>query len=124
MSDGQTQQSRNDTALEYQGGRVHLLDATNAISDSATTINSNASTQTADSDWSISHDNTAGTTTLENSKPIEFGAVSGFTVSQVVVESTETAGNYLVDNDPSDDLDLSGDGEVVIETRDISYTFG
>ena len=124
MVEGQNQQSRNDKATEFQGGTVHLLDSTNAISDSATTISSNASETTADSDWTITHDNTDGTTTLENENEIEFGSVSGFTIDQIVVESPSTTGNFIIDNSPSGDTDLSGDGSTSIPANDLSYTFG
>ena len=124
MVEGQNQQSRNDKATEFQGGTVHLLDSTNAISDSDTTISSNASTTTADSDWTITHDNANGTTTLENSNEIDFGSPSGFTIDQIVIESPETSGNFIIDNSPSGDTDLSGDGSTSIPANDLSYTFG
>jgi len=124
MVEGQNQQSRNDKATEFQGGTVHLLDSTNAIADDATTISSNEQTTTADSDWSITHDNTAGTTTLENSADIAFGAVSGFTLDQVVVESSSTAGNFIIDDSPTGDTDFSGDGDVTINAGELSYTLG
>ena len=124
MVKGQNQQSRNEKATEFQGGTVHLLDSTNAISDGATTISSNASLSTSDGDWSINHDNTEGTTTLENSSAIEFGPTSGFVVDQIVVESSSTSGNYIIDDSPSGDSDLSGDGDVSIPSGNLSYTFG
>lgn len=124
MVEGQNQQSRNDKATEFQGGTVHLLDSTNAISDSATSITSNASTTTADGDWSVTHDNTAGTTTLENANDIGFGAVSGFTIDQIVIESSSTTGNFIIDDSPSGDTDLSGDGDTSIPAGNLTYTFG
>ena len=124
MVQGQNQQSRNDKATEFQGGTVHLLDSTNAISDSDTTISSNVSATTADSDWTISHDNANGTTTLENSNDIEFGSPSGFVIDQIVIESPETSGNFIIDNSPSGDTDLSGDGSTSIPANDLTYTFG
>jgi len=124
MVEGQNQQSRNDKATEFQGGTVHLLDSANAISDSATTISSNASATTADSDWTISHDNSNGTTTLENANEIGFGSPSGFVIDQIVVESPQTSGNFIIDNSPSGDTDLSGDGSTSIPANDLSYTFG
>jgi len=124
MVEGQNQQSRNEKATEFQGGTVHLLDSTNAISDSATTITSNASTTTADSDWSITHDNAAGTTTLENSADIAFGDPGSFVLAQVVIESTATAGNFIIDDNPGGDTDYTGDGDVTFNPGDQSYTFG
>jgi len=124
MSEGQNQQSRVEKATEFQGGTVHLNDSTNAIGDDATTISSNASETTVDGDWSISSDNTAGTTTLENTGTIDFGQVSGFTIEQVVVESPSTAGNFLIDDNPTGDTDLSGDGTLTFEPGDLSYTLG
>jgi len=124
MVEGQNQQSRNDKATEFQGGTVHLLDSTNAISDSETTISSNASASTTDSDWTITHDNTAGTTTLENANSIDFGAVSGFSIDQIVIESPSTTGNFIIDDAPTGDTDLSGDGDTSIPVGNLTYTFG
>jgi len=124
MPEGQNQQSRVEKATEFQGGTVHLNDSTNAIADDATTIASNASQTTVDGDWSITSDNTAGTTTLENTGTIDFGQVSGFTIDQIVVESPSTAGNFLIDDTPTGDTDLSGDGTLTFEPGDLSYTLG
>jgi len=124
MVDGQNQQSRNEKAAEFQGGTVHLLDSNNAIADDATTISPNASETTTDSDWSISHDNGAGTTTLENVTEVDFGSVSGFSIDQVVIESPSTTGNFIIDDSPSGDTDLSGDGTTKFNAGDLSYTFG
>lgn len=126
MAEGQNQNSRNEKATEFQGGTVHLLET--AIEDGATstelTDNSQASASTVDGDWSISHDNTAGTTTLENVNAIDFGAISGFTVNQVVVQSPATADNLLLDDSPTGDLDLSGSGDTEIEANQLTYVFG
>jgi len=124
MVEGQNQQSRNDKASEFQGGTVHLNDSDNAINDSATTISSNASQTTDDDDWTITDDNTAGTTTLENGNVIDFGEVSGFTIDQIVIESSSTSGNFIIDDSPTGDTDLSGDGTLTIEAGDLSYTLG
>lgn len=124
MVEGQNQQSRNDKATEFQGGTVHLLDSTNALADGATTITSNESLTTADGDWTITHDNTAGTTTLENANPLDYGQTGSFTIAQIVVESASTSGNFLIDDNPSGDLDLSGDGTFTIEAGNLSYTLG
>jgi len=126
MVEGQNQNSRTTTAQEYQGGTVHLLDTTlsDGDGDSALSSNSEASTTTADSDWAITHDNGAGTTTLTNSSAIDFGSVSGFTVNQIVLESSTTAGNFLIDNSPSGDVNLSGSGSARIEAGQLSYTLG
>jgi len=124
MVEGQNQQSRNDKATEFQGGTVHLCSSSNAISDSATTISSNASASTTDSDWTITHDNTAGTTTLENANSIDFGSVSGFTIDQIVIESPSTTGNFIIDDSPTGDTDLSGDGDTSIPAGNLTYTFG
>lgn len=124
MVEGQNQQSRNDKATQFQGGTVHILDSGNAISDGATTIRSNVSVTTTNSDWSISHDNAAGTTRLENVNEIPFGAPSGFIIDQIVIESLATPGNFVIDDSPTGDTDLSGDGTTVLPAGDISYTFG
>ena len=124
MPNGQNQQSRNDKATEFQGGTVHLVDEESALADDDTTIASNESETTADDDWTITHNNVAGTTTLKNAVSIDFGETSDFVIDQIVVESTDTAGNYLIDNDPTGDLDLSGDGTFTIEEGDLTYTLG
>ena len=124
MPNGQNQQSRNDKATEFQGGTVHLVDADSALADDDTTIASNESETTADGDWTITHNNVAGTTTFKNAVSIDFGQTSDFVIDQIVVESTDTAGNYLIDNDPSGDLNLSGDGTFTIEEGNVTYTVG
>jgi hypothetical protein len=121
---GQNQQSRFEKAAEFQGGTVHLLDSSNAISDSATSIASNASSSTADSDWSITNDNITGTTTLENVNSIGFGSASGFVIDQIVIESSATTGNFIIDNSPTGDIDLSGDGSLSLPAGDLSYVLG
>jgi hypothetical protein len=122
--EGQNQQSRVEKATEFQGGTVHLLDSSNAISDSATSIASNASSSTADSDWSITSDNNNGTTTLENVNSIVFGSPSGFVIDQIVIESSATTGNFIIGNSPAGDTDLAGDGSTSIPAGDLTYTFG
>lgn len=124
MVKGQNQQSRNDKAAEFEGGTVHINSSSNAISDSATSISSNASAATSNSDWSISHDNANGTTTLENVNDIDFGSVTGFTIDQIVIESPNTSGNFIIDDAPTGDTDLSGDGSLTIPSNNLSYTFG
>jgi len=136
MVEGQNQQSRNDIATEFQGGTVHLCSSANAISDSATSITSDASASTADGDWTISHDNTNGTTTLENSASIDFGSPSGFVIDQIVIEPSPLRSvsplaessmmklPAVADDSPSGDTDLSGDGSTSIPAGDLTYTFG
>lgn len=124
MVQGQNQQSRTEKATEFEGGTVHLCSSANAIGDGDTSITSDASTATAASDWSITHDNTAGTTKLENSNNIDFGSASGFTIAQIVIESTDTTGNFIIDDSPSGDVDLSGDGDVSLEANSLTYTIG
>lgn len=126
MVEGQNQNSRADKASEFQGGTVHLLSTAIGDSDGDTELqtNSEASAATADGDWSITADNTAGTTVLENTSAIDFGQPSGFTVSQIVIQSTSTVDNLILDPSPSGDTDLSGDGTVTIEANQLSYTFG
>lgn len=124
MVEGQNQQSRNDKATEFQGGTLHLLSSTNAISDGATSITSDESLSTANTDWSISHDNSAGTTTLQNSSELNFGSTSSFTIAQIVLESSSTTGNFLIDDTPTGDTDLSGDGQTKFPSGNFSFTLG
>jgi hypothetical protein len=126
MVEGQNQTGRNAVATEFEGGTVHLLETT--IGDNATstelTNNSEASATTQATDWTISHDNTAGTTTLENSAVIDFGSISGFTVNQVVVESPNNADRLLLDDSPTGDTGLSGTGDTTIEANELTFTLG
>jgi len=124
MVEGQNQQSREEKATEFQGGDVLLLDSTNAISDGDTSATANETATTADGDWAISNDNTAGTTTLENSADINFGQTGDFVIAQILVESSSTSGNYLIDDNPTGDTDLSGDGEFTIQANNLTYTLG
>jgi hypothetical protein len=126
MVEGQNQTARNATATEYEGATVHLMST--AVGDSATSTevsnNSGASASTAAGDWSITHDNANGTTTLENTAKIDFGSPSGFTIAQIIVQSPTNTDKFLIDNSPSGDTDLSGDGTTSINAGDLSYTFG
>jgi hypothetical protein len=126
MVEGQNQTARNSTATEYEGATVHLMST--AVGDNATSTevsnNSGASASTAAGDWSISHDNTNGTTTLTNSADIDFGSPSGFVIKQIVIQSPNNSDKFLIDNSPSGDTDLSGDGTTTINSGDLVYTFG
>lgn len=126
MVEGQNQNAREAKAQEFEGGEVHLLGTAIGDGDGDTelTNNSEASSTTADADWSITSDNTAGTTTLENTSDINFGQTPDFTLDQVVVESTATTGEFLLDDSPTGDTDLTGDGESTIKSGEISYTLG
>lgn len=126
MVEGQNQKGRNSTATEYEAATVHLMST--AVADDATSTevsnNSGASATTSASDWTISHDNANGTTTLENANDIDFGSPSGFTISQIVIQSPNDADKLILDDSPTGDTDLSGDGTTTIKAGDLSYTFG
>jgi len=124
MVEGQNQQAREETAAEFQGGDVLLLSSTNAIADSDTTATANETATTVDGDWSITSDNANGTTTLENSSVIDFGQTSDFVIDQILVEDSAATGNYLIEDNPTGDTDLSGDGEFTIEVGNLTYTLG
>lgn len=126
MVEGQNQNSRNDKAAAFEGGTVHLLETSINDSDGSTELsnNSQASESTATSDWSITHDNGAGTTTLENTAQIDFGTLSGFTVNQVVIQSTNNADNLILDNSPGGSTNLTGSGNAIFESSDLTYTLG
>lgn len=129
MVEGANQTSRNDYVNNFKtdganGPTVHLVSSSNENADSDTTISSDSSTSTAPSDWSITHDNAAGTTKLENTSSIDFGSPSGFVVTQIVVESPNNSSEFIIDNSPSGDTDLSGDGSTSIPSGSLSYTFG
>jgi len=94
MVEGRNQTGRNNDITKYQGQTVHLIASSNEVADSDTQTELNnksqASLSTTDSDWTISHDNTAGTTTLENANELNFGSQSGYTHTQTVIESSGT----------------------------------
>jgi len=134
MVQGINQNKRNEIASDYQtdgtnGATVYLVGSTSAVNDGATsapsTSNSDvASASTNPGDWSITHDNTSGTSTLTNSADIGFGSVSGFTVVQILIESPNNASNLIIDDSPSGDTDLSGSGDVSVPSGNLSYTLG
>jgi hypothetical protein len=72
----------------------------------------------------LPHDHPNGTTTLAQTASIAFRAVSAFTIDQIVIESASTSGNFIIDDSPSGDTDLSGDGDTSIPSGNLSYTFG
>jgi len=100
MVEGQNQTGRNSTLGKYSGGTVYLIQDTDEIGDSegATEASNRAqdSLTTASGDWTISNDNTAGTSTLENSATLDFGAQSGYVHTQTVVEATDGTEDVLL----------------------------
>ena len=126
MVEGTNQNHRSAIVDEYVGGTVHLLETAIGDDDGDTELqaNSEANSATVDGDWDVSHDNVAGTTTLTNSATIDFGSVTGFTVNQIAVQSTDNVDHILLDDGPSGDTDLSGDGDTSIEPGEITYTLG
>jgi len=124
MPEGANQSARNSYVNQFVGGTVHLLSSANAVADGDTTITSDASTTTATADWAVTHDNANGTTKLENVNEISFGSPSGFVVDQIVIESPNDSTEFIIDNSPSGDTDLSGDGSTSIPAGNLSYTFG
>lgn len=126
MVNGSNQNAREAQAAKYQGGTIHLLST--AISDNGgsteLTTNSEASVDTADADWSLSSDNTTGTTTLENSADIDFGSPSGFTIDMIAVQATDNADHILLDDNPGGDTDLAGDGTFTLPAGSVTHTFG
>ena len=124
MVEGLNEAKREEIAQEFVGGTVHLLDSANAVADGDTSISSNASASTDDGQWTVTHDNSNGTTTLENSEDINMGEPSGFTIDQIVIESSVDSSDFIIDDSPSGDTDLSGDGSTSLPAGDVSYTFG
>ena len=124
MPEGANQSARDNYVNQFVGGTVHLLNSLNAVNDGDTIINSNASATTATGDWAVTHNNADGTTKLENAAAIDFGSPSGFVVDQIVIESPNDSTEFIIDNSPSGDTDLSGDGSTSIPSGSLSYTFG
>ncbi len=125
MVKGQNQASRNDKATQFKGAEVNLLSTAPADDVTNSTLsNVESSLSTSDTDWSISHDNTAGTTTLTTTSDLNFGSTPDFTLSAIVLQATGTSDDMIIDDSPTGDTDLTGDGELTISAGSITYTFG
>lgn len=124
MVEGGNQASRQAYLSQFQGGTVHLLSSANAASDADTTLSSDAQATTATGDWTITHDNTNGTSTLENTASIDFGSPSGFVIDQIAIQNPNDSQEFLIDNSPTGDTDLSGDGSTSLPASNASFTFG
>jgi len=124
MVEGGNQASRQSYLSQLQGGTVHLLSSANAASDADTTLSSDAQTTTASGDWTITHDNGNGTSTLENTDSIDFGSPSGFVIDQIAIQNPNESQEFLIDNSPTGDTDLSGDGSTSLPAGNASFTFG
>lgn len=123
MPEGLNQNARTDKVDEFVGGTVHLLDTTVNDGDGDTELqaNSEASQTTDAGDWNVSHDNNAGTSTLENTSEIDFGSQDGFTVNQIVIQSTVNVDELILT--PGDESVLTGE-ETSIEPNNLTYTLG
>ena len=126
MPEGLSQNHRNDIADQYAGGTVHLLETTLADDDGAGDLdaNSEAEASTSDSDWTITHDNAAGTTVLENADAINFGTPGDITINQIVLQSADDPDNLLLDPDPEGDTELDAGDEYEIPEEGVEYTLG
>lgn len=124
MPEGANQSARDNYVNQFAGGTVHLLSSTNAVADGDTTITSDASATTATSDWTITHDNSTGETTLENANEISLGSPSGFVVDQIVIQNANDSTKFVVVSNPTGDTDLAGDGSTSFAAGALSYTFG
>jgi hypothetical protein len=127
MVEGLNQNRRASIPTEFEGGDVYLLDTELADTDGDAELQSNAvvSQTTAASDWSLTNDSTAGTTTLENTSSIIFPEItSSVTIVQVVVQSTANADFLLLDSAPTGDTQLSSGDEVEIPAGSLTYVLG
>jgi len=124
MVEGANQSARNSYVSQFTGGTVHLLSSSNAVADGDTTFTSDASATTATSDWTITHDNSTGETTLENVNEISLGSPSGFIVDQIVIQNPNDSTKFVIVSNPTGDTDLSGDGTTSFSSGSLSYTFG
>lgn len=125
MVKGLNQNGRSVTASEYKGATVKLLsaDPPDDVTDS-TLSNVEDSQTTADADWTVTNDNTAGTTTLENVNSVDFGSTPDFTLNAIVLQSTSNPDRMIIDDSPSGDTDLTGSGDLSFNAGALSYTLG
>ena len=123
MVQGQNQNARDDKIQEFVGGTVHLIEASLSDGDGDTELQAatEASQTTAAGDWSVTHDNVAGTSTLENAEVIDFGSQTDYTVNQIVVQSTVDVDELLLHD--GDGSELTGE-ETSLDPGDLTYTLG
>jgi len=124
MVEGLNDTGRERVILPYPGGELFLLtsEASDTDGETGITDKSIASTSTATSDWATSTDNTAGTTTLENSTTFEFPNVSTTdTINQVALQSVDDVDEFVIFNDPNDP---SPDNGIEYQAGEITYTLG
>jgi len=126
MPEGLNENARNKIAEQYVGGTVHLLETTVGDGEGAAELDadSEAEINTDASVWSITHDNTAGTTELTNTEFLDFGTVGPFTVNQIVIQSADDADSFLIDPDPGGDVEVTEDDQYIIPDGGVSYTIG
>lgn len=126
MAEGLNENARNKIAEEYVGGAVHLLETTVGDGEGGAALDANSEVEvnTDDSVWSITHDNTAGTTELTNTEFLDFGTAGPFTVNQIVIQSADDADSFLIDPDPGGDVEVTGDDQYIIPSDGVSYTIG
>lgn len=126
MPEGINENARNKIAEEYAGGVVHLLETTVGDGEGAAELDANSEAEiTPDASvWSITHDNTAGTTELKNAEILDFGSPGPFTVNQIVIQSTDNADSFLVEPAPEGDAEVTEDDQYLIDAGDFVYTIG
>ena len=126
MAEGLNENGRDSIVTDYQGGDIHLCSSTLNDSDGGTALSSASEVveSTADGDWSITVDNTAGTAKLELASDIDFGDPGDFVLEAIVLESSVDGDEFIFDNSPQGDTDLTGDGTYIQEAGSFTYDFG
>lgn len=127
MVEGQNENGRTSTVEKYEGGDVHIFEDTDELADgdgSTELTNKSADSEATDAaDWTITHDNTAGTTTLENAAEIRFTDVNDAIYSMAaIVNETDDSEFIISPFDESEDMD-AGD-ELFFPAGDLEFTVG
>jgi len=126
MPEGLNENARNKIAEEYAGGAVHLLETTISDGDGAVELGDNSEVEITPnaSVWTITHDNTAGTTELKNAEILDFGSPGSFDVNQIVIQSTDNADSFLIEPAPEGDAEITEGDQYVIDAGGFVYEIG
>ena len=126
MTEGLNENGRDSIVTDYQGGDIHLCSSTLNDGDDGSALSSASETveSTADGDWSITVDGTDGTTELELDSDIDFGDPGDFVLEAIVLESSVDGDEFIFDNNPQGDTDLTGDGTFTLEAGNFTYDLG
>ena len=126
MTEGLNENGRDSIVTDYQGGDIHLCSSNLSDGDGGSALSSASETveSTADGDWSITVDSGVGETTLELAADIDFGDPGNFVLEAIVLESSVDGDEFIFDNSPQGDTDLTGDGTFTLEAGNFTYDLG